>query len=558
MIDLLHIFQKINKEKLVASESLQSDSALDSDTVQSSFEFESSPKIIFVDSEFNEIKYYDELSELTLSDEETSVVTHYLSELHNNQGFYNGDQIMISGLKYDSESNTVYIQAIKVKYVFLRALELKKFDSSSQLYNKCLFKAGVLIPYITTDGHTFFMERKRDSTYCSVAGFLEPSVNKEMNPKYNLVTETAIRETIEELLGDAEGDVTRKFSMPKLKSISFRRSSAMHTVDFIAPAFVDFSSDQISYLIKNNKSKDAKEHTQQFITVPLYDHDRADAVNFLKLGTRIYPGGFTYLPALVSCAILANMHHNFVPKTLPYSRTMILSPRSFLSTINRGVSMHNLDFDIPYDNFIFDVGNVLLSWDPKRIMDKALPDNLNHEKYITEIFKHPDWLKMDQGLLTDEEAIDLFSKRTGLSEAEVANILICAKDSLSPIQDGFMLLNKFHNMGKNLYCLTNMPTSTFDFLCKKYKFWNVFKGIVVSGDVKMIKPDTKIFHHILTQYNLVPSRTMFFDDSKDNVLESSRVGIASILFTKNINEVIHDIKINCGYSSSVNASNRKI
>lgn len=195
-----------------------------------------------------------------------------------------------------------------------------------------------------------------------------------------------------------------------------------------------------------------------------------------------------------------------------------------------------------YQNFIFDVGNVLLLWDPAEILRKALPNRKNPEQYAREIFDHEDWQKVDSGVLTNEEIVNLFSRKTGLSKKEIFHLLEVAKDSLTPIPEGFQLLNTLHLSGKKLYCLTNMATDTFLFLNKKYDFWKLFSGIVVSGDIKMIKPDARIFTHMISLYNLNPTETVFFDDNINNVKSAYHVGIQSILFTRDLARVAQDFE----------------
>jgi putative hydrolase of the HAD superfamily len=197
-----------------------------------------------------------------------------------------------------------------------------------------------------------------------------------------------------------------------------------------------------------------------------------------------------------------------------------------------------------YQNFIFDVGNVLLLWDETATVRKALPERTNPEQYIEKLFSLDDWSKFDQGLMNDEEAAEFFSKKAGLTKNEVTNVINVSRELLTPITEGFQLLNTLHALNKNLYCLTNMPSATFKFLSKKYDFWKKFLGIVVSGDIKMIKPDPKIFQHILSLYNLDPAKTMFFDDNVNNINASQELGIKSILFTRDLDQIIKNMKIN--------------
>src|SRR5690349_7350540 len=138
------------------------------------------------------------------------------------------------------------------------------------------------------------------------------------------------------------------------------------------------------------------------------------------------------------------------------------------------------DFNIPYKNFIFDIGNVILTWDPISILKNILPDCKNYEFYMNNIFKHPDWLEFDRGTLSQDAAVIVFSKRTSLPVEVVKKIMCSVKSSLVPIHNNIRLLEKLHQLGKKLYCLTNMCEDIFLYLKEKYKFWDYFEGIVVS------------------------------------------------------------------------------
>lgn len=186
------------------------------------------------------------------------------------------------------------------------------------------------------------------------------------------------------------------------------------------------------------------------------------------------------------------------------------------------------------ENFIFDIGNVLLTWNPEYIIECVLPACSNPQKYIDGIFKTKYWLDYDKGMLMDEDLINLFSKSMNLPKTVIDEILHVGRESMSPISEGFALLNTLHTKGKTLYALTDMPEKTFEYLTKKYSFWSKFSGVVVSGKVKMAKPDEKIFLHLLKKYNLEAPSVVFIDDSPHNIEAAKKLGITSILFPRDV------------------------
>ena len=76
-----------------------------------------------------------------------------------------------------------------------------------------------------------------------------------------------------------------------------------------------------------------------------------------------------------------------------------------------------------------------------------------------------------------------------------------------------------------------MSRECFDYLSEQYNFWDKFKGIVVSADIKLIKPDPKIYNYTLNKFNLIPKETVFIDDMLENITAAKNIGIYGIHFT---------------------------
>jgi putative hydrolase of the HAD superfamily len=96
--------------------------------------------------------------------------------------------------------------------------------------------------------------------------------------------------------------------------------------------------------------------------------------------------------------------------------------------------------------------------------------------------------------------------------------------------DSLTLLEELHRQGTDLYCLSNMSHSTWEFLQPRHEFWTRFKGIVISAQVGLVKPDAAIYRHLLESHALVAAETLFLDDRPDNVDGARRAGIHSFVF----------------------------
>lgn len=181
-------------------------------------------------------------------------------------------------------------------------------------------------------------------------------------------------------------------------------------------------------------------------------------------------------------------------------------------------------------NVIFDFGGVLIRWRPQEIIDDFYDDPDLRARLRDEVFQHPDWIEMDRGTLEDAEAVERFAKRMNRPAAEMRALMGRVKDSLVPMQSSLDIVNGLAQRGIPVYGLSNMSSSTFEHLEDRHSIWDVFRGIVISGRIKLVKPDPRIFEHISKTYGLVPGETAFVDDLKPNVEAASRHGFRGIQF----------------------------
>lgn len=181
-------------------------------------------------------------------------------------------------------------------------------------------------------------------------------------------------------------------------------------------------------------------------------------------------------------------------------------------------------------NVVFDVGNVLLSWDPRAILRDHLAPAVDHDFYRREIFDHPDWVDLDRGTLEEEEAILRFAERTGAPLDLLHRLVQASKSSLTPMPESLTLLEELHRGGVGLYVLSNMSHGTWEFLQPRHDFWSRFKGIVISAHVRLVKPDAAIYRHLLDAYSLDAGETVFMDDKPENVEGSRAAGLPAFVF----------------------------
>ena len=185
---------------------------------------------------------------------------------------------------------------------------------------------------------------------------------------------------------------------------------------------------------------------------------------------------------------------------------------------------------LPIRNVIFDFGGVLVEWKPQQIIEEFYADESVRAAIASSVFKHPDWAELDRGTLDEDRATVRFSERTGRPVEELSAFLQHVRDSLIPMRETIALVQDLAQRGVPLYGLSNMPSRTFSQLRQRFDFWDAFRGIVISGDVKMIKPEPEIFEHIAAVHGLSPAETVFIDDHRPNIEAAQQLGFQTILF----------------------------
>jgi putative hydrolase of the HAD superfamily len=181
-------------------------------------------------------------------------------------------------------------------------------------------------------------------------------------------------------------------------------------------------------------------------------------------------------------------------------------------------------------NVIFDLGGVVLEWNPDAILEGYYTEPDARATMKAALFKHPDWLQMDRGTLTESEALARLQQRTGRPVAELSGLFDAVRRSLRPKADTVALVKSLARRDVPLYCLSNMPASTFAYLREQHAFWNVFKGIVISGEIKMAKPEREIFEYLLRRYALTAAETVFVDDHAPNIQAAQTLGLHTVWF----------------------------
>lgn len=185
-------------------------------------------------------------------------------------------------------------------------------------------------------------------------------------------------------------------------------------------------------------------------------------------------------------------------------------------------------------NVIFDVGNVLASFRPKQVLLDDMGLEAEEAEAILKATVHgPLWQEMDRGVIPEKEVISQMRNR--LEEKYHPNFDRFFNEKAGNLVETFSYasdwLRELKERGYGVYILSNYPVELFEMHSRHFTFLPYADGRIVSGYVKCIKPDRKIYEILLETYGLQPQECVFLDDLKENIAGANACGIHGIQFT---------------------------
>jgi 2-haloacid dehalogenase len=176
-------------------------------------------------------------------------------------------------------------------------------------------------------------------------------------------------------------------------------------------------------------------------------------------------------------------------------------------------------------NIVFDLGMVLIEWDPRHLYRKVFDDEDKMEWFLANVC-HSAWnLEQDKGRSFDDGVIEATSRHP-----EFVKEIAMYRDSWmemvpGAIEGSVTILEELHIKGVPLYAITNWNGETFRATRARFGFLSLFKDIVVSGDEKLLKPEPAIFELLAKRNGIKLRDSLFIDDSVKNVLGAKAVGM---------------------------------
>ncbi len=183
------------------------------------------------------------------------------------------------------------------------------------------------------------------------------------------------------------------------------------------------------------------------------------------------------------------------------------------------------------DTIVFDLGGVLIDWNPRYLYKKIFDTEEETEKFLSEVC-HGVWnAQHDAGKPFQEGVDELTEKYPEYSEEIQAYFDRWIEMIGGEITGTSELFHELADSGNyQMLALTNWSHETFPLVFNEYDFFQRFEGIVVSGVEKLIKPDPTFYQVMIDRYQINPETSLFIDDNKDNIEAGAKLGFQVIHF----------------------------
>lgn len=183
-------------------------------------------------------------------------------------------------------------------------------------------------------------------------------------------------------------------------------------------------------------------------------------------------------------------------------------------------------------NVVFDIGNVLIHWDPRVLYRKIFATEDEVEWFLSNVCTH-DWnLEQDRGRSFEDAIAEATARHPSHADAIAAYHHRWAETIIGPIAGTVTILEELKAKGTALYAITNWHQDKFRETQARFPFLSSsFRDIVVSGDEQLVKPDPAIYRLLLDRNGLEASSCLFIDDSPKNVAGAQAVGMEAHHFT---------------------------
>lgn len=182
-------------------------------------------------------------------------------------------------------------------------------------------------------------------------------------------------------------------------------------------------------------------------------------------------------------------------------------------------------------HMIFDMGNVLIAWDPPMLTRRLGLSEGDYQIFLREVFSCSEWVALDHGTLTPEQAMETVGARLPehLHAAALRMMREWWADPLVPIEGMRDLIWELEDLGYDIYLLSNATSRLHDYF-HRIPGSECFSGMIVSADWKLLKPQREIYEKLFESFSLTPEECFFIDDSPLNIDGAREAGMPGTVF----------------------------
>lgn len=196
------------------------------------------------------------------------------------------------------------------------------------------------------------------------------------------------------------------------------------------------------------------------------------------------------------------------------------------------------------DTVVFDLGGVLIDWNPRHLYRKLIFCEAAVERFLAEVCTAEWNHQLDAGRAFAEGVAELVEKHP-----QEESLIRAWEDRweemlAGPIAGSVALLEIMYDRGVSLHAITNWSAETFPIAQRQFPFLTRFETIIVSGEVGLVKPEPAIFDLLVNRAGIEPGRSIFIDDNPQNIITAAARGFHTILFTGP--EALYEQLVNLG------------
>jgi 2-haloacid dehalogenase len=183
-------------------------------------------------------------------------------------------------------------------------------------------------------------------------------------------------------------------------------------------------------------------------------------------------------------------------------------------------------------NVVFDIGNVLLLWDPRYLYGNLFAGRPKQMEWFLETVCTPAWNLEQDGGRTWADGVGALVAAYPEWRAEIEAFDRRWQEMIPHAIEGTVqILRDLKQQGVRLFAITNFSSEKYLESLGRFDFFGMFEGVIVSGDERLLKPHAPIFNLLLSRYGLDAAECLFVDDNAENVAGAAAVGMAAVHFT---------------------------